>query len=828
MKSLYYFTVIGVLLWTVSLSGQNLEFTYTSPLPDAIHLNPQQCIILKTEKAFDIHSLEKTDIRIEGQKSGIHRFNHKLSKDHKTLILDPMQDFELGEKVQVQIGEGLKTDDGTSIEGFSFSFQIKPRENLTLLKEFYRREHEKEAPEKMVPNAPLPHKNAGRDNFYPSDYQVPQMVHYNTTDDRNFFFTFNPRAGNSDYSNFLSINDKYGIPLFFRRMENNSLNFHVMPTGLLAYARNDYGNPENEKYFVMDSAFVTIDSICTGNGYNLDGHDIHYLDNGHFLVMSYDPQIIDMSQYVLGGNPNAIVIGLVIQEVDNEENVYFQWRSWDHFQITDATDDINLLASNIDYVHGNALEIDTDGNVLLSSRHLDEITKINFETGEIMYRFGLLARNNQFAISNDPFGFSHQHDVRVLANGNITIFDNGNLHPAPFSQALEYSIDENNMTANRVWYYQEDPNVYGAATGSFRREENGFNLIGWGATWPLAASEVKTDHSKVLEVYLDGSLSYRVLKYPWETNLFTAPDIEDFGNFFGQSEAKTLILPIWNSSDHLIAITSAFNHSDEFMVAEDLPKYIDAGDTVTLTLAFSPEEYGEQSDVLTLNYDRYTLSDAERIARQIQLIGITDSTLPLVAFNPAYGSQNVDPESGVHISFSEPIQRIDGADITNEQIPALFTFKQNHEWGTDVAFYGSISEDKQEIVLHIPGGMEEQQQYFVKLLPDILKGLQDNVISHAEITVFRTGIITQQQESEMATEVLVTPNPFSDRLWFSSIGETISRIKITHISGVQASEEYTDQHTVEIQTRDFSNGLYVIQLTLSNGETKVYKAVKTQ
>jgi len=53
----------------------------------------------------------------------------------------------------------------------------------------------------------------------------------------------------------------------------------------------------------------------------------------------------------------------------------FQWRSWDHFQITDATHE-NLLASNIDYVHGNAIEIDTDSNIIISSRHMDEITKL--------------------------------------------------------------------------------------------------------------------------------------------------------------------------------------------------------------------------------------------------------------------------------------------------------------------------------------------------------------------------------------------------------------------------------------------------------------------
>ncbi len=31
--------------------------------------------------------------------------------------------------------------------------------------------------------------------------------------------------------------------------------------------------------------------------------------------MSYDPQTVDMSLIVPGGDPNAIVIGLIIQEI---------------------------------------------------------------------------------------------------------------------------------------------------------------------------------------------------------------------------------------------------------------------------------------------------------------------------------------------------------------------------------------------------------------------------------------------------------------------------------------------------------------------------------
>src|SRR6185295_15203514 len=120
------------------------------------------------------------------------------------------------------------------------------------------------------------------------------------------------------------------------------------------------------------------------------------------------------------GKTKATVTGNLVQELDASKNVVFQWRSFDYFQITDATHE-NLLTSPIDYVHANALELDNDGNILLSSRHLDEITKINRMTGAIIWRWG--GKNNQFAFVNDAaLGFSHQHAIRRLPNGNVTLY----------------------------------------------------------------------------------------------------------------------------------------------------------------------------------------------------------------------------------------------------------------------------------------------------------------------------------------------------------------------------------------------------------------------
>jgi hypothetical protein len=192
--------------------------------------------------------------------------------------------------------------------------------------------------------------------------------------------------------------------------------------------------------------------------------------------------------------------------------VIFQWRSWDYFKITDATHE-NLSASRIDYCHANAIELDNDGNLLLSSRNMDEITKINRITGKIIWRLG--GKNNEFKFINDPIRFSHQHAIRRIPNGNITLFDNGNYHIPPFSRAIEYKLDEINKTATLVWQYRNNPDIYAPATGYVQRLPNNNTLICWGLTNPTLA-EVRYDGTKVLEMTLPSDVfSYRAYRYPW-------------------------------------------------------------------------------------------------------------------------------------------------------------------------------------------------------------------------------------------------------------------------------------------------------------------------
>ena len=132
----------------------------------------------------------------------------------------------------------------------------------------------------------------------------------------------------------------------------------------------------------------------------------------------------------------------------------------------------DLTFYSIDYVHMNSLAVDYDSNLVISSRSLSEVTKIDRETGDIIWRFG--GENNQFQLIDDPYRISYQHHVRPVSGkpNHYTIFDNGNYHTPKFSRAVEYKVDPVNGTAENVWEFHCDPDRYTHMMGDVQRLSN--------------------------------------------------------------------------------------------------------------------------------------------------------------------------------------------------------------------------------------------------------------------------------------------------------------------------------------------------------------------
>ena len=276
----------------------------------------------------------------------------------------------------------------------------------------------------------------------------------------------------------------------------------------------------SNRWIVMNSQMQEIDTLLCTSG-NTDYHDIRVLENGNYILQAYDSLYVNMEELVSGGHPSALIIGVLrIQEFTQNNELIFDWFALDHLDISEYTN-LNLSNQQITFMHGNSIEVDNYGNLILSNRRSSEIIKIDRSTGEIIWIIG--GPLNEFEISGDEFnGFSRQHDARRLENGNILIFDNGNNHSPPTSRVIEYEINETDKTLNLVWEYRNPYGQESLSMGSSQRLPNGNTLISWGNIWGLAGGkimEITPNYQIALEIQFDSQMSYKARKDNWNFDI---------------------------------------------------------------------------------------------------------------------------------------------------------------------------------------------------------------------------------------------------------------------------------------------------------------------
>jgi hypothetical protein len=212
--------------------------------------------------------------------------------------------------------------------------------------------------------------------------------------------------------------------------------------------------------------------------YFVDGHELRFTMEDTAVtaayLFGYDLQPLDMSGH--GGGPDSLVAVHKIFRLSPGGDATLLFDAIDRWTLDDWTS--QPLTGLGDLGHANSLDLDTDGNLIVSWRNLGAVTKHDINTGEVIWQLG--GTKSDFTIDGDPLnGFSGQHFARVLPDNHILLYDNGTGHDPNVSRPVEYALDTDAKTATMAWDFVSSDRTYTTYMGSAQRLPDGNTLIGY-------------------------------------------------------------------------------------------------------------------------------------------------------------------------------------------------------------------------------------------------------------------------------------------------------------------------------------------------------------
>jgi hypothetical protein len=362
-----------------------------------------------------------------------------------------------------------------------------------------------------------------------------------------------------------AILDNHGRIVWFKRTDQVAIDFRVQTykgKPVLTWWEgviSQIGTGEGVGV-IVDDTYKEVARVQAGNGYQVDVHEFLLTPQGTALVTIYDEVTRDLTS--VGGKSAGTVLDSIVQEIDVATGkVLFEWHSLDHVPFSDS---YAPVLDPYDYFHINSVDVDLDGNLVVSARNTSAIYKLDRKSGEILWTLG--GRSSDFAFAPTAH-FMYQHDARLHSDGTMTLYDDGPSSSSADSRGLRLGIDFGAMTAVVVQqYHHAAPPLPSAAMGNAQVLPGNAMLVGWG-TEPWF-----TEFGPLGDVRLDakfdgGAWNYRTFRCPWTARPAHAPTAKAV-----RAGNGTTVYASWNgSTEHAYWRVSTGDVRTALSVAKTVP-----------------------------------------------------------------------------------------------------------------------------------------------------------------------------------------------------------------------------------------------------------------
>ena len=144
------------------------------------------------------------------------------------------------------------------------------------------------------------------------------------------------------------------------------------------------------------------------------------------------------------------------------------------------------------------------------------IYSINRDDGHVQWKLGGTTTPESLTVIGDDQSESlgGQHDVRRLADGTVSVHDNGTSLGRP-PRAIRFAIDEVERTATVVEVVSDPERTSSNCCGSARKLDSGGWLMSWGNNPNNGmVAEYASDGSRVFKLSFPNATTYRAFPVP--------------------------------------------------------------------------------------------------------------------------------------------------------------------------------------------------------------------------------------------------------------------------------------------------------------------------
>jgi hypothetical protein len=293
---------------------------------------------------------------------------------------------------------------------------------------------------------------------------------------------------------------------------------------------------------VMNSSYQTVARIPGGNGLKADLHDFQIAPHDIAYITAFNPIRCNLKS--IKGASDGTITDTAIQEIDMKTGlVRWEWHSLDHVGVAESEVETPTDATPWDWFHLNSIDLEPEGNIFISARSTWAGYQLEGGSGKILWRLGGLKSSFKMGPGTET---AWQHDGRILADGDVTFFDDGSNPPIHSqSRAIRIRLDLATHEARLLSAYTH-PNapLLAASQGNAQVLASGSTVVGYGGV--PAISEYAADGSLLFDANLPFDMAfYRAFRFPWQGRPVSPPAVLASLNNTGE---ETIVHASWNGA----------------------------------------------------------------------------------------------------------------------------------------------------------------------------------------------------------------------------------------------------------------------------------------